>query len=129
MDNWVLELLSLWRILPAAMFGGQTSVRDLDLFLFAYKSARIAAGLYERDEDKILRDFSVWLCNVRFSRRPASWCEVIRETDPAEDNVNTFFALFEEFRVYINLNWIPASQIPDRWHWHVTHGTHPDWLD
>ena len=35
-----------------------------DMFLFAYKSARSASGLYERREGEISRNFSAWLCDV-----------------------------------------------------------------
>lgn len=129
MDNWVFELLSFWRVFPRVMFSGRQSVLDLDLFLFAYKSARIASGLYLRNEDEILRKFSVWLCDVRFNCPRANWRFVVQRHDPSETSVTTFFDLFDEFRQSVNIEWIPLEEIPDRWHWHITLGAHSDWCD
>ena len=129
MDNWVLELLSFWRLFPRVMFAGRQSVVDLDLFLFAYKSARIASGAYRREEDEILRRFSTWLCDVRFKCPRANWKVVIERFDPSETSVKSFFALFDEFRHSAGIEWLPANELPDRWHWHITNGVHHDWQD
>ena len=129
LDNWVLEFLSYCRVYPRVMFGGHQSVIDLDLFLFAYKSARIASGQYDRGEDEILRSFSVWLCDVHFRCRRAPWRSVIEQYHPGPTNVEWFFTLFDSFRETINIEWIPRDDIPDRWHWGIANGTHPDWIE
>jgi len=97
-DAWLLPFLAQVRARPAAFLRDER-VSTLDTFIFAYTQAREDLGMppFGREEAAVLPDFEHWLAARLRDTRQVAWPTLVASVDPGDQNVLTFFRLFEEF--------------------------------
>ncbi|MFT3768415.1 MAG: hypothetical protein QM820_23450 [Minicystis sp.] len=120
-DPWLIPFLSTIKGHPAT-YTGDWTVESLQRYMLAYGQARLDLGFPEfgTDEEELLSQFDEWLVErlkvARVSSGPGcAWAWYVKSVDPSPDNVETFFALFEEFLASIGRRLPKPRELVKRW--------------
>lgn len=97
---WMLRLLRTIRTRPGAVLGS-LSVRPLETYIQGYCQARADLGvgvLGGSQESNDLQLFSEWMRRRHGLRNTNwGWLQFVEELDPSDQNIFTFYRLFEEY--------------------------------
>ena len=97
-EPWLISSFRKIKTRPGAYLGTE-NVWALELFIAAYSQARTDLGFpqFGTGEENFLRDFGEWLEAKYELHDTRGWPSLVEKIDPSTKNVQSFFALFDEF--------------------------------
>jgi hypothetical protein len=115
---WLLAYLAVVRPRPG-MYIGNEDVRTLAMYVRGYCDGRLSVGFpaFPPDEASILHDFERWMRNRLQGGNNFDWPMLVGLVDDSSRNLQTFYALFDEFLQSAGIAWPRAEHAELRKRW------------